>query len=364
MLKRVLEIITAADYAMPGEKTLDEALAELALAYHQLEAGHWWTQWLSELRTLADIERWEVDSAIARLEVPQRWERFQRGLDHSLAGMDRAQIPRELHQGMRQQQYDQSTSKIASSILSRRWQQHAAVSIADDLDAKHAAFAEAGQEIVPALNDARRRIRLYENYRDLQKRVGEVLYRLDKEYSDKNILVVGHAGSLIAMEYAGFGFNPKEAEAFYNEHGELKNGEVRKLVFTPLPHNYNYELDFLRPVVLDRNIHLAAVLVEEVRLLRAEEFLHVLLLGEPALHQVLGMLAKLLDIPGWHELRHDDKAVAAEVAVLLHRDTVLICMVLDLLGCLIHHCADHSYSLIASGQRIMDGFRSKGNRRN
>lgn len=93
-----------------------------------------------------------------------------------------------------------------------------------------------------------------ENYRDLQKRVGEALYDLDSKYQGKKILAVGHAGSLIAMEYAGLGLNPKASEEFYQKHGELQNGEWRELEFTPLPHNDNYELDFHRPYIDDYEV--------------------------------------------------------------------------------------------------------------
>ncbi len=90
-----------------------------------------------------------------------------------------------------------------------------------------------------------------ENYRDLQKRMGEVLYRLDKEHSGKKILFVGHAGSLIALEYAAKGLTPRESEKYHQENGELKNGQWREIEFTPIPHNDNYELDYHRPYIDD-----------------------------------------------------------------------------------------------------------------
>ncbi|MEX2341215.1 MAG: class I tRNA ligase family protein, partial [Candidatus Paceibacterota bacterium] len=93
-----------------------------------------------------------------------------------------------------------------------------------------------------------------ENYRELKNRVGEALYELDGKHKDKRILIVGHAGSLIATEYVAKGLSPKETEKLYQEHGELKNGQWRELDFVPLPHNDNYELDFHRPYIDDYEV--------------------------------------------------------------------------------------------------------------
>jgi hypothetical protein len=156
------------------------------LAYHQLEAGHWWTQWLMELRTLADAERWDVDSATARLDAPLRWERIQRGIDHALVGLDRAKIPSEVRQGLQSQQHSRETAKIASSITARRWQQSAAVSLADDLDARHRAFISAGEAIAPALADARRRIQAYlPNLAEMARGAAERLRQAERAAKEK-----------------------------------------------------------------------------------------------------------------------------------------------------------------------------------
>ncbi len=161
MLRRVLEIIASPDFTPPADKSIDQVLDELALAFHQLEAGHWWTQSLAELRTLADVERWDVDSADSRLDAPMRWERVQRGLDHALTGLEKAKLSWELRRGPHEVRHDRDTARIAQALTSRRWQPVAAVSLADDLDAKHAALVAAGQAIEPALADARRRIAAY-----------------------------------------------------------------------------------------------------------------------------------------------------------------------------------------------------------
>lgn len=161
MLRRVLEIIAAPEFAPPAERSLDQVLEELTLAFHQLEAGHWWAQTLAELRTLADVERWDIDSANARLDAPMRWERVQRGLDQALDGLEKSKIAWELRRAAHETRHDPQTARIGQAMTSRRWQPVAAVSLADDLDAKHAALVAAGRELEPALADARRRIAAY-----------------------------------------------------------------------------------------------------------------------------------------------------------------------------------------------------------
>jgi len=123
------------------------------------------------------------------------------------------------------------------------------INIAHDFEGKtwsefNANFANWAERYTKELGDN-------ENYRDLQKRVGETLYKIDQQYTNKKILFVGHAGSLVALEYAALGLTPRESETYHQTHGELKNGKWRELNFVPLPHNDNYELDFHRPYIDD-----------------------------------------------------------------------------------------------------------------
>lgn len=181
MLRRVLEIVSAPEFVAPGERSLDQVLEELTLAFHQLEAGHWWAQSLAELRTLTDGERWEVDSANARLDAPMRWERVLRGLDHALVGLEKAKLAWELRQSAHETRHDPQTHRIAQSLTSRRWQPAAAVSLADELEAKHAALVAAGQTLEPALTDARRRIAAYlPNLAEMARGAAERLREAEK----------------------------------------------------------------------------------------------------------------------------------------------------------------------------------------
>ncbi|OGG85632.1 hypothetical protein A2392_02600 [Candidatus Kaiserbacteria bacterium RIFOXYB1_FULL_46_14] len=93
-----------------------------------------------------------------------------------------------------------------------------------------------------------------ENRFDVQKRVGEFLYEIDKKYQGKNILIVGHAASTFALRSASEGADMKRAIAVRKE-GYLGNAEYIKLPFTPLPHNDFYQLDYHRPYIDDFEVY-------------------------------------------------------------------------------------------------------------
>lgn len=89
-----------------------------------------------------------------------------------------------------------------------------------------------------------------ENRFDVQRRAGEFLYEVDKNYQDKTILVVGHASSTLALRAAAEGASMKRSIEM-RKAGYLKNAEIIEVPFSPLPHNDNYELDFHRPYIDD-----------------------------------------------------------------------------------------------------------------
>ncbi len=93
-----------------------------------------------------------------------------------------------------------------------------------------------------------------ENRFDVQKRVGEFLYEIDKKYQGKNILIVGHAASAFALRAVAEGADMKRAIAIRKE-GYLSNAEYIKLAFTPLPHNDFYQLDYHRPYIDDYEVY-------------------------------------------------------------------------------------------------------------
>ncbi len=88
-----------------------------------------------------------------------------------------------------------------------------------------------------------------ESYADLIHRVGKFIYELESKYSDKNILLVGHAGETSALQHIAQGFSFETLPTDNNFPPYLNNAEVRKLDFVPLPHNHNYELDLHRPYI-------------------------------------------------------------------------------------------------------------------
>jgi isoleucyl-tRNA synthetase len=88
-----------------------------------------------------------------------------------------------------------------------------------------------------------------ESFTEIIKRVGQFIYELETKYSDKNILIFSHEGAGDALSFVvkGLSLNnlSKEKDSFIS----LKNAEIRKFDFIPLPHNENYELDLHRPYI-------------------------------------------------------------------------------------------------------------------
>ncbi|MEI7463505.1 MAG: class I tRNA ligase family protein, partial [Candidatus Taylorbacteria bacterium] len=90
-----------------------------------------------------------------------------------------------------------------------------------------------------------------ENYADIKKRMGDFIYSVDKKYSGKTILLVTHETPALLLFMASFGAK-NEKVTDYRPNGDfMKNAEIRKLDFIPLPHNVDYELDLHRPFIDD-----------------------------------------------------------------------------------------------------------------
>jgi isoleucyl-tRNA synthetase len=89
-----------------------------------------------------------------------------------------------------------------------------------------------------------------ENLFDLNKRVGELLYEIESQHQNKNILFVSHEGPIAAMHMVSEGasfeksIKLKEDGTYNSDFADLKN-----LDFMPLPHNENYELDLHKPYI-------------------------------------------------------------------------------------------------------------------
>jgi isoleucyl-tRNA synthetase len=83
---------------------------------------------------------------------------------------------------------------------------------------------------------------------ELIKRTGEFLYDIDATHTNENVLIIGHASSIFALECAAEGAEFKRIIEI-KKAGYFKNTEVRDLLFTPVPHNDLYQLDYHRPYI-------------------------------------------------------------------------------------------------------------------
>jgi len=88
-----------------------------------------------------------------------------------------------------------------------------------------------------------------ETFFDLQRRASSFLYDLEKNYKDKNILIVTHGDPAMIMQSFIKGLSPKESLSFINSASYIQTGEIIELPFVPLPHNEKFELDFHRPYI-------------------------------------------------------------------------------------------------------------------
>ena len=89
-----------------------------------------------------------------------------------------------------------------------------------------------------------------ENYTTVKNRMTDFLYEIDKNNKGKNILIVSH-NTPIWLMYGGMkGMTPKQIMAI-REQGKpfIKNSEIMKFDFSPIPHNRSYELDLHRPFI-------------------------------------------------------------------------------------------------------------------
>jgi isoleucyl-tRNA synthetase len=87
-----------------------------------------------------------------------------------------------------------------------------------------------------------------ENRTHVQKRVGAFLYEIDAQYTNKTILIVGHASSTFAFRSVAEGADLERSLAIRKE-GYMKNAQVMEVPFVSLPHNDSYTLDYHRPYI-------------------------------------------------------------------------------------------------------------------
>ncbi|HBI25203.1 MAG: Isoleucine-tRNA ligase [Candidatus Wolfebacteria bacterium GW2011_GWC2_39_22] len=89
-----------------------------------------------------------------------------------------------------------------------------------------------------------------ENLTEVKKRMTEFVYDIDKKYAGKNILIVSHEYPIWALFAGVQGYNAEQAVAMRKgDRDFIVNAEIKKLDFSIIPHNKNYELDLHRPYI-------------------------------------------------------------------------------------------------------------------
>ena len=88
-----------------------------------------------------------------------------------------------------------------------------------------------------------------ESYAELVYRVGKMIYGIENEYKDKNILLIGHAGETSALYHVVQGFTFETLPTDLHFPSYLKNAEIREINFVPLSHNDKFELDLHKPYI-------------------------------------------------------------------------------------------------------------------
>ncbi|MEK7503705.1 MAG: class I tRNA ligase family protein [Patescibacteria group bacterium] len=90
-----------------------------------------------------------------------------------------------------------------------------------------------------------------ESLLDVQKRMAGFLEATDKEYQNKNILIVSHELPISILEGSlkGIALENILAGRKENKEARIKTGEWREIKFNALPKNEKMELDFHRPYI-------------------------------------------------------------------------------------------------------------------
>ncbi len=89
-----------------------------------------------------------------------------------------------------------------------------------------------------------------ENYQDIKSRMAEFIYDIDQRYEKKNILIITHDSPGWLLFAAVAGASPFQSVKMRGTDSDfIKNGEIKDLQFTPLPHNKYYELDLHKPFI-------------------------------------------------------------------------------------------------------------------
>ena len=96
-----------------------------------------------------------------------------------------------------------------------------------------------------------------ESYEDVRRRSMSVLYDIENNYSNKNILIVTHGSPVWQMFSEVNGLSTEESLGIVStdkNFNYLGNGEFVELPFIPLPHDENYKLDLHKPYIDEINL--------------------------------------------------------------------------------------------------------------
>jgi isoleucyl-tRNA synthetase len=88
-----------------------------------------------------------------------------------------------------------------------------------------------------------------EDYADVKKRMGSFLYDVDNRYEGKSIMIVTHETPAMLLVAAAGGLNMSQTKNIRKSGDFMKNAEIRKIDFSILPHNHEYELDLHKPYI-------------------------------------------------------------------------------------------------------------------
>lgn len=89
-----------------------------------------------------------------------------------------------------------------------------------------------------------------ESLNDVKKRMTEFVYEIDTKYKGKNMLIVSHEYPIWALFAGVQGFDGPKAVAMRKPNKDfIENAEIKKLDFSIIPHNNNFELDLHRPYI-------------------------------------------------------------------------------------------------------------------
>jgi isoleucyl-tRNA synthetase len=88
-----------------------------------------------------------------------------------------------------------------------------------------------------------------ERYADVKKRVGDFLYEIDGRYQGKKILIVSHGTPSMMLMSVGHGLDRRQSIELEMSGEYIQKAEIKKLDFTVIPHNPEYELDLHRSYI-------------------------------------------------------------------------------------------------------------------